>query len=157
MSIKTAIVNAPVYFEREELLFEGDNIATIKYQGKEYHGIASCHDEDKDFYSEKVGKTIAHMRAIKKAFVEERDKARNDWKALKHAYDNAMQNIPVKDRPNCHEDKFLMAVYQAENRYKKYRNYVREIGQEIHQYLKDQDKAISSIKRQREAKAAKAD
>ena len=149
MSIKNAIINAPVHFIEKKFLNEGDNIAIIRYQGEEYHGAASCHEDDEDFYSDKIGKTIAHMRAMKNAMIAERDNAKRDWKTLKHAYDNAMQNIPMEKRLNCHEDNFLMAVYKAENRYKKYSNYVKEINKEIISYLNDQNKVIDFLKRKR--------
>ena len=119
----------------------------INVNGQAYYGFANCHPDDQDFYSEKVGSTIAHMRAEINAFRDLRDHAAYEWKTLKKAFADAYQNNATP----CPQ--FQKAVWQAENRYRKYQQAVKDMRATLSNYLKNQDKVISSLRRQREQKA----
>lgn len=62
------------------IILEGDN---------EFHGYASCHDEDEDFKSERIGMTIAETRAEINFLQHIRDnELMPAIKALRHVYSN---------------------------------------------------------------------
>lgn len=64
MSLITAIYRAkPTYSP----IGERDIFTYIVYDGQAFCGQADCHPEDMDFFSEKVGKTIALSRARQEA------------------------------------------------------------------------------------------
>lgn len=60
MSILKALNRTPVHFLVEEGPREVH--AFMRYNNQVYYGVAKCHPEDEDFFSEKVGKTIASSR-----------------------------------------------------------------------------------------------
>ena len=56
---------------------------------KQFHGFASCHNDDEDFKSERIGMTIAEARAEINFLQHIRDnELKPALKALKHLYDN---------------------------------------------------------------------
>jgi hypothetical protein len=62
------------------ILIEGDN---------EFHGFASCHEDDEDFQSERIGMTIAEARAEINFLQHIRDnELMPAIKALRHVYGN---------------------------------------------------------------------
>lgn len=123
---------------------------SITVNGRTYFGWAYCHPEDMDFCSEKVGATIAHMRAIIEALKDQRDTAHTEWKVLKKAYCDAYQNKEDNlDEPNP----FRTAVWQAENRYHRYQKEVKIARESLRDYLRNHEKALQSIRRQRSIKA----
>jgi hypothetical protein len=42
---------------------DGNAVCTITYKGLDFMGTAKCHDDDRDFESERVGMSIAECRA----------------------------------------------------------------------------------------------
>lgn len=56
---------------------------------KEFHGFASCHEDDEDFKSERIGMTIAEARAELSFLQHIRDnELMPTIKALRHVYSN---------------------------------------------------------------------
>lgn len=139
MSIKTAIQNAKTNTGTMDWV-------TIKIHGNYFTGNATCAPEDEEFYSPKIGKTLSHKRAMLNAMRHERECAKYRWQVLKKAYADAMQNQEEDDTI------FKKSVHMAENRYHKYQRYVRELQQEITDYIQGQAKTFDSIRKQREGK-----
>ena len=118
---------------------------TIKYNGRKYIGYAICHPDDEEFFSEKVGKNIAYMRACINAMFGERAKARKEYEFLKNFYANYRQNHePSADLES--------AIAEAEKHFHYYQRKYRECKQELKEYLLNHEKVLESLRRQRKAK-----
>lgn len=125
-------------------------IVTITVNGENYWGKAYLHPEDADFKSELVGCTIAHMRAITQALVTYRDAAQMEYTTMNQMLTDIMQNQdPEEIDPTF---KMRKKVYQSKKRWQDYQTAVRTSQETLKNYLKNQDKAITSIKKQREQK-----
>lgn len=125
----------------------GDYSCTIYYLGNIFTGTAHCHPEDKDFDSEKVGCSIAHMRAMKSLFNHQKKIAKVEYDMVNNFVSNIFQNQDLDDV----DPTFRMrkALFRAENKYIQYAMLEKEAENSIRTYTKDQDKVITSIKRQR--------
>ena len=120
----------------------------INVDGFEYCGKAHLHPDDVDFESELVGYTIAHIRAIKKALVAYRDCAEIEYFVANQLLTDIMQNQdPEKVDPTF---KLRKKVYHTKKVWTDYQVAVRTTQEALKKYLNNQDKAITSIKRQRE-------
>ena len=68
---------------------DGYSVYIITYNGYRFVGEATCHPDDMDFESERVGLTIAEARANIKVLLHMRDcEVKPQLKILKHLYDN---------------------------------------------------------------------
>ena len=68
---------------------DGSAVYVITYNGYRFVGEATCHPDDLDFESERVGLTIAEARANIKVLRHMRDcEVKPQLKILKHLYDN---------------------------------------------------------------------
>lgn len=68
---------------------DGSAVYIINYNGYRFVGEATCHPDDMDFESERVGLTIAEARANIKVLRHMRDcEVKPQLKILKHLYDN---------------------------------------------------------------------
>ena len=120
----------------------------INVDGFEYCGKAHLHPDDKDFESELVGYTIAHIRAIKKALITCRDVAEIEYQIANQILTDLMQNQdPEKVDPTF---KLRKKVYHTKKVWNDYQEAVRTTQEALKNYLNNQEKAIASIKRQRE-------
>lgn len=120
----------------------------INVDGFEYCGKAHLHPDDKDFESELVGYTIAHIRAIKKALITCRDVAEIEYQIANQILTDIMQNQdPEKVDPTF---KLRKKVYHTKKVWNDYQEAVRTTQEALKNYLNNQEKAIASIKRQRE-------
>ena len=67
----------------------GSAVYIIEYNGYRFVGEATCHPDDLDFESERVGLTLAESRANIKVLRHIRDcEIKPQLKILKHLYDN---------------------------------------------------------------------
>ena len=120
----------------------------INVDGFEYCGKAHLHPDDKDFESELVGYTIAHIRAIKKALITCRDVEEIEYQIANQILTDLMQNQdPEKVDPTF---KLRKKVYHTKKVWNDYQEAVRTTQEALKNYLNNQEKAIASIKRQRE-------
>ena len=68
---------------------DGNAMCTITYKGLDFMGVAKCHDDDRDFESERVGMSIAECRANIKLLGFMRDhEIKPQLKILKHLLSN---------------------------------------------------------------------
>jgi hypothetical protein len=120
------------------IISEGDN---------EYHGFASCHDEDKDFKSERIGMTIAEARAEINFLQYIRDnEIMPALKALKHLYSNMKTSkyfnlysyeTRMLRRQICIKENDLIAVKQEINSRKQF----------ITEYIKQKDELHDKLRK----------
>lgn len=125
----------------------GDCYVEVFFEGFSFVGGATLHPEDREYNSDIVGFTIAHMRAIKQALIYLREEARNEYYLINKVVCDILQcqDAEVVD-PTF---KFRKKAYQAKKKWNKYQVAVNAMNDEIREYIANQDKAISSIKRQR--------
>lgn len=72
----------------------GSAVYIIEYNGYKFVGEATCHPDDLDFESERVGLTIAEARANIKVLRHMRDcEVKPQLKILKHLYDNMRSSM----------------------------------------------------------------
>jgi len=124
--------------------------AEISFEDYEFRGCAILHPEDKEYASDIVGYTIAHMRAVKQALMYFRDIAEYEYIIINKAIGDTLQNQDIEAVDPTF--KFRKKAYHAKKKWADYQVAVKTTQGHINKYLKDQNKAISSIKRQRELK-----
>lgn len=123
----------------------------IKYGENTFIGYARLHPEDKEYESELVGFTIAHMRAAKKALIYYRDLTYVNYIICNKMLCDIMQN----QDPEVVDPTFKLRskVYRAKHQWENYQNAIKIMDKTIYKYLKNQNEAIESIKRQRKLQA----
>ena len=145
MSLHSAIMNLEPQVEN----FDKDVSIKLTYNGHVYFGCAYCHEEDEEFFSEKVGATIAHYRAMIKIYDDEIKRAEVAARVLWSAYKDVIYNSQTNGNPADPTGAFINRVYAANNlvgRYKAQRDILRK---QLRSYLAAQEKCIKSVKRQR--------
>lgn len=124
--------------------------AEITFEDYVFRGCAILHPEDEEYASDLVGYTIAHMRAVKAALVHFRDYAECEYIIINKMVCDTLQSQDVEAVDPTF--KFRKKAYHAKKKWEDYQVAVRTTQSQINRYLRDQDKAITSIKRQRELK-----
>lgn len=153
MSLHSAIMK----LTPETAVIDNDTIVTLKYNGKVYKGFAFCHREDADFYSEIIGTTIAHLRALIKIYDDEISRAEQTAITLWCAYKDVIYNSQTEGIPADPTGAFLGRVSAAQNLVFRYKDQQQTLKKRLRSYLVNQDKCISNIKTQREANKDKID
>lgn len=128
-------------------------VVEINYEKNKYVGTAYCHPDDIEFKSDLVGYHIAFLRAAKKVLMHYRDLAEAEYKVIKKLTIDIMQGY--EENVEEVDPTFRLSDYcfRAALKVGKYRIAIKQAQKSIHQYLADQDKAIDSLRRQKELKA----
>lgn len=149
MSILKALSRTPTHFLVEEESREVH--AFIHYSNQVYYGVAKCHPEDKDFFSEKVGKTIALSRARINALssiIEDLTKELN----IKIQTYREIQGYGSKSTAEIDPTgAFIRNIMRTERRLYHLQRTLKKMELNFNEYLKDQKKAISTVKKMRAA------
>lgn len=142
MSLRKTINLLPVEFNYTNNSIE----AIIYYERKYYTGTATCHSDDMDFFSTKVGQTIAHKRAIINALKDIKEKTNIEYNAVKRFY-----NDILRENKKCEYIIVIKEIVRLKRQINKYLGYIKTEEKELNTYLKAQSKVITSLKRQRKA------
>lgn len=145
MSLHSAIMKLEPIVE----VYDNDIGVKLTYNGHNYYGFACCHKEDKDFFSEKVGATIAHYRAMIKIYDDEIKRAEVAAQVLWSAYKDVIYNSQKDGIPVDPTNAFIIRVFKAldlVNRYKVQRINLRI---QLREYLKNHEKCLESVRAQR--------
>lgn len=145
MSLHSAIMNLEPIVE----VFDNDVTVKLTYNGHNYYGIAFCHEEDKDFFSEKVGATIAHYRAIIKIYDDEIKRAETTASVLWSAYKDVIYNSQENGIPVDPTSAFITRVFKARDLVDRYKVQRTGFRTQLKDYLKNHEKCIASIRAQR--------
>ncbi len=145
MSLHSAIMNLKPIVE----IFDKDITVKLTYNGYDYRGFAFCHEEDKEFFSEKVGATIAHYRAMIKIYDEEINRAEMTAKVLWAAYKDVIYNSQTNGEPTDPTGAFINRVCAATDLLGRYKAQRTTLRKQLKSYLVAQEKCIESVKRQR--------
>lgn len=145
MSLHSAIMKLEPIVE----VYDNDVGVKLTYNGHNYYGFACCHKEDAEFFSEKVGATIAHYRAMIKIYDDEIKRAEIAAQVLWSAYKDVIYNSQKDGIPVDPTNAFIVRVFKAldlVNRYKVQRTNLRI---QLREYLKNHEKCLDSIRTQR--------
>lgn len=145
MSLHSAIMNLTPDVE----VFGHDTVVRLVYNGHKYYGTAYCHEEDKEFFSEKVGATIAHYRAMIKIYDDEIKRAEMAARVLWAAYKDVIYNSQTNGVPSDPTGAFINRVCAATDLLGRYKAQRTTLRKQLKSYLAAQEKCIESIKRQR--------
>jgi len=145
MSLHSAIMNLKPHVE----VYDNDVSVELTYNGRNYYGAAFCHEEDKEFFSEKVGATIAHYRAMIKIYDDEIKRAETAAKILWAAYKDVIYNSQTNGEPTDPTGAFINRVCAATDLLGRYKAQRTTLRKQLKSYLAAQEKCIESIKRQR--------
>lgn len=145
MSLHSAIMNLKPIVE----VFDNDVTVKLSYNGHNYYGIAFCHEEDKDFFSEKVGATIAHYRAMIKIYDDEIQRAETAAQVLWSAYKDVIYNSQEDGIPVDPTSAFITRVFKARYLVDRYKVQRAGLRTQLKDYLKNHEKCIASIRAQR--------
>lgn len=145
MKIINAIYSAPYKVD-----FHGRDIyVEIKYNNHLYIGSAHCHPEDLDFYSEKVGQTIALTRARIKILREEYYKISKLLTSKYNFYNEVTGHGEKSYREVDPTGAFCQNIKRTEFRQKVLQKSLTKEIKNLNNYLKGYVRVIESVKRQR--------
>ena len=123
----------------------GEAICVLTHKGRDYVGYAQCHDQDKDFISERTGSFIAEMRANIKYLQYKKNTLTQEIKTLKRIADI------INNNPKCQEKSYEKILLQREIRSKK--NILFTIKEELNNeqeylkyYIDNKDKLYNRIR-----------
>lgn len=139
MSAVSAIYKA----KPEVFIDEKEIMVTIQYNSLYYHGFADLNPKDKDFYSERVGTTIALSRARIDALKDALKEARNVYK-YKYQFYHEIANDGWAEVNN-----FLGNVEKARKNMKRLQEALKAEKRGLNAYLKSQEKMIQTVRQMR--------
>ena len=145
MSLHSAIMHLEPTVET----FDNDVSVKLTYNGHNYYGIAFCHEEDKDFFSEKVGATIAHYRAMIKIYDDEIKRAEVAAQVLWSAYKDVIYNSQKDGIPVDPTSAFITRVSKAHDLVDRYKAQRASLRTQLREYLKNHEKCLESVRAQR--------
>lgn len=124
----------------------GNAIYIIEYNGYRFVGEATCHPDDLDFESERVGLTLAESRANIKVLRHMRDcEVKPQLKILNHLYSNMKTSKYYN--PNSYEAKMLRSQIRAiENELTTIKNGIADEQKFIKDYIEGKDKLYKKLR-----------
>lgn len=126
------------------------NYSIITYKGIKFEGIAQCHANDDEFFSERTGLCIAEARATikKKQFIRDFE-LKPQLKILKHLYKN-IQNSKYFN-PKSHETyRIIGQIAAIEKEIAMINTEITEEKKYLKEYIDNKDKFYRKIEEQRE-------
>lgn len=123
----------------------GESSVVIKCNGKFYSGESKCHEEDKKFQSEKVGKNIAYLRAEIKALQELYHKARVEANIKLLMLRQVNNNKKELDDSIDPTHRFIQNATKAKLRADLIYNMLNSRKEQLRKYLKNQNKLVRLI------------
>lgn len=145
MSLHSAIMHLEPTVE----IYNNDVTVKLTYNGHNYYGFAFCHSEDAEFFSEKVGATIAHYRAMIKIYDDEIRRADVTARVLWSAYKDVIYNSQEDGIPVDPTNAFIIRVFKACDLVDRYRVQRTSLRTQLKEYLKNHEKCLESIRAQR--------
>lgn len=133
-------------YESKYTYDHGDSLFVIYYNGHSFDGTAICHDEDKDFESERVGLTIAEARANIKVLRHMRDcEVKPQLKILNHLLSNMKTSKSYN--PISYEAKMLRSQIRAiEKELATINNAIADEQKFIKDYIDGKDKMYKRLR-----------
>ena len=145
MSLHSAIMKLEPIVE----VYDNDIGVKLTYNGHNYYGFACCHKEDAEFFSEKVGATIAHYRAMIKIYDDEIRRAEVAARVLWSAYKDVIYNSQEDGIPVDPTSAFITRVFKAYDLVDRYKVQRASLRTQLREYLKNHEKCLESVRAQR--------
>ena len=145
MSLHSAIMHLEPTVET----FDNDVTVKLTYNGYNYYGMAFCHSEDTEFFSEKVGATIAHYRAMIKIYNDEIKRAEIAAQVLWSAYKDIIYNSQEDGIPVDPTSAFITRVFKARDLVDRYKVQRASLRTQLKEYLKNHEKFLENVRTQR--------
>ena len=145
MSLHSAIMKLEPIVE----VYDNDVGVKLTYNGHNYYGFACCHKEDAEFFSEKVGATIAHYRAMIKIYDDEIKRAEVAAQVLWSAYKDVIYNSQKDGIPVDPTSAFITRVSKAHDLVDRYKVQRASLRTQLKEYLKNHEKCLESVRVQR--------
>lgn len=145
MSLHSAIMKLEPIVE----VYDNDVGVKLTYNGHNYYGFACCHKEDAEFFSEKVGATIAHYRAMIKIYDDEIRRAEVAARVLWSAYKDVIYNFQEDGIPVDPTNAFIIRVSKALDLVDRYKAQRASLRTQLKEYLKNHEKCLESVRTQR--------
>lgn len=145
MSLHSAII----HLEPIVKVYDNDVSVKLTYNGHNYYGMAYCHKEDAEFFSEKVGATIAHYRAMIKIYNDEIKRAEVAARVLWSAYKDVIYNSQKDGIPVDPTSAFITRVFKARDLVDRYKAQRASLRIQLREYLKNHEKCLESVRAQR--------
>ena len=145
MSLHSAIMKLEPIVE----VYDNDVGVKLTYNGHNYYGFACCHKEDAEFFSEKVGATIAHYRAMIKIYDDEIKRAEVAAQVLWSAYKDVIYNSQEDGIPVDPTNAFITRVSKAHDLVDRYKVQRASLRIQLREYLKNHEKCLESVRAQR--------
>ena len=145
MSLHSAIMKLEPIVE----VYDNDVGVKLTYNGHNYYGFACCHKEDAEFFSEKVGATIAHYRAMIKIYDDEIRRAEVAARMLWSAYKDVIYNSQEDGIPVDPTSAFITRVFKARDLVDRYKAQRTSLRTQLKEYLKNHEKCLESVRAQR--------
>lgn len=145
MSLHSAIMHLEPTVE----IFDNDVTVKLTYNGRNYYGMAFCHSEDTEFFSEKVGATIAHYRAMIGIYNDEIKRAEAAAQVLWSAYKDVIYNSQEDGTPVDPTSAFIIRVFKARDLVDRYKVQRASLRTQLKEYLKNHEKCLESVRAQR--------
>ena len=145
MSLHSAIMKLEPIVE----VYDNDVGVKLTYNGHNYYGFACCHKEDAEFFSEKVGATIAHYRAMIKIYDDEIRRAEVAARVLWSAYKDVIYNSQDDGIPVDPTSAFITRVFKARDLVDRYKAQRTSLRTQLKEYLKNHEKCLESVRAQR--------
>lgn len=125
---------------------DGNAVFIIEYKGQKFVGEATCHPDDRDMESERVGLTIAEARAAIKANCFVRDfEIKPQLKVLQHLYSNMRTSKYYN--PNSYEAKMLRSQIRAiERELTTINNTIADERKFVKDYVNGKDKLYKRLR-----------
>jgi len=124
----------------------GSAVYIIEYNGYRFIGEATCHPDDLDFESERVGLTIAEARANIKVLRHMRDcEVKPQLKILNHLHNNMKTSKSYN--PNSYEAKMLRSqIHAVENELATISNGIADEQKFLKDYINGKDKFYQRLR-----------
>lgn len=149
MSVVSAIYKAPIV---TEVIDEniGDTIIGILYDGKLFTGNAKLAENDKGFYSYRVGRNIALSKARMNAMNYEIKKSRKEMEYRYDFYQEATKYGKAGPAEVDPTDNFYHAITRYISRISALKKALKTEETNLKTYIKNQTKALSIVRKFRQ-------
>lgn len=149
MSVVTAIYKAPIVTEAIDENI-GGTIIGILYNGKLFTGNAKLAENDKGFYSYRVGRNIALSKARMNAMNYEIKKSRKEMEYRYDFYQEATKYGKVGPAEVDPTGSFYRAITRYISRISALKKVLEKEKSNLNTYLENQEKALSIVRNFRE-------
>lgn len=144
MGLISNIYNAPI--ERSGFLKEHESYVVLRYKNREYVGAAFVHPDDEEFFSEKVGYSIALSRARIQILKDEKERLRQEYIDKMRLYNDVLGYGAKKSEEIDPTGAFKKNIDKTLHRYFTITEVLKEEQEGLKTYLEGQNTFIENLK-----------